>query len=443
MARLTYYNGKGINLDDIINSDLFREHDESIMICDLTDIVVKYYLWKTLMPKVTPFYAVKCNDSYPVLKILNELKVGFDCASMDEIDKVLSLGCSPDRIIYAHPCKLVSHLKYAKDMNVYTMTFDSNYELYKIRTYYPDASLVLRFRCDAKKALCPLGKKFGCDPYTEAPKLMQLAKKLNLNIVGVSFHVGSDCLDYPIYEEAIKQSRKLVDLGNSLGFNMKVVDIGGGFPGEHNSNFIESSQVVNAALDKYFPNSDEILLMAEPGRFFVCSSTIVLCKIHSMKEILDDNGNIEEIWYYLSDGAYGTFNQVLTYKDIYPVFPKLWSKNKNTSKTKLYKTLIWGPTCDSMDIINKDIYLPKLDIGDPLIYPDLGAYVLPFRSRFNGFEISRVEYFINKLFKIENNNMQDKMRPCENLGHKTSCTIQSQGEKISGFSDTRNKLYSV
>lgn len=89
-------------------------------------------------------------------------------------------------------------------------------------------SLVLRIRCEAENAQCPLGAKFGCDPFFEAPKLLKAAKSMALNVVGISFHVGSGCRDYPIYYKAIGICKNLFEQGEDLGFNMSLLDIGGG-----------------------------------------------------------------------------------------------------------------------------------------------------------------------------------------------------------------------
>lgn len=101
--------------------------------------------------------------------------------------------------------------------------------------------LVLRFRCDAKVSQLSLGNKFGCDALTEAPRLMQLACDLGLVIVGVSFHVGTDCGEPAVFRRAIAAAGVLFDLGNSLGYDMNVLDLGGGFPGKLGTLFDEVS----------------------------------------------------------------------------------------------------------------------------------------------------------------------------------------------------------
>lgn len=97
-------------------------------------------------------------------------------------------------------------------------------------------SLVIRIRCDAVETQCPLGIKYGCDPLTEAPALMALARDLDLSIVGVSFHVGSGCNEPAAFRRAIATAAAIFRLGQQLGFmGMYLLNIGGGFPGNKNT----------------------------------------------------------------------------------------------------------------------------------------------------------------------------------------------------------------
>lgn len=93
--------------------------------------------------------------------------------------------------------------------------------------------LLLRIRCDASVAQCPLGMKFGCNPITEAPELLKTAQSLDLNIVGVSFHVGSGCKDPPVFRKAIATCSKIFELAEMYGYKMNLLDLGGGYPGDH------------------------------------------------------------------------------------------------------------------------------------------------------------------------------------------------------------------
>lgn len=112
--------------------------------------------------------------------------------------------------------------------------------------------IVLRIRCDAETAQCPLGMKFGCDPIHEAPNLLHLACTLNLNVVGFSFHVGSGCQDPSIYHSAIHHCKILFDMAINLGFKPYLLDLGGGYPGDKGTSIDKFAEVINKALDEYF-----------------------------------------------------------------------------------------------------------------------------------------------------------------------------------------------
>lgn len=113
--------------------------EDAFYVCDVGDIVNKHTIWKTAMPRVQPYYAVKCNDSLTVLEVLAALGTGFDCASKGEINKILGIGVDPSRIIYANPAKPASHIRHANATGVNVMTFDNEVELHKIKQLFPDA----------------------------------------------------------------------------------------------------------------------------------------------------------------------------------------------------------------------------------------------------------------------------------------------------------------
>lgn len=379
-----------IALDIIRKRALTDIQEEPLYICDLTDIIKKHRIWTQFLPRVVPFYAVKCNDSPMVLKILASLGTGFDCASKGEINKVLDLGVPPSRIIFANPTKPKSHLSYAESSNVETMTFDSEIELFKIKKLFPDAKLVLRIRCDAKVAQCPLGEKFGCDPGIEAPVLIKLAYDLGLHVVGISFHVGSGCMDLPVYAKAVYTARCLFDYAATVGYYFTLLDIGGGFPGDKNTSLHELSNIINPSLDKYFPNND-VTIIAEPGRFFVASAYTLACRIHSKREVVR-NGKVENMMYFINDGVYGSFNCILyDHKVVQPI-------PIETSKGDVFKSSIWGPTCDALDQVCESVFLPEMQIDDVIMFENMGAYTVPIASPFNGFPLPTIEYYLEKSY---------------------------------------------
>ncbi|CAH2246368.1 jg27636 [Pararge aegeria aegeria] len=116
--------------------------EDPFYVMDLGEVVARFREWKELMPRVEPFYAVKCNDDKLMVSTLAALGAGFDCASKAEIQLVTSIGVRPDRIIFANPAKPASHIRWASAAGVTTMTFDSETELMKIKQYMPHAQLV-------------------------------------------------------------------------------------------------------------------------------------------------------------------------------------------------------------------------------------------------------------------------------------------------------------
>ncbi|CAG9767056.1 unnamed protein product [Ceutorhynchus assimilis] len=364
--------------------------DEAFYLCNIDEIIEKHRVWTSELPKVAPHYAVKCNDDIVILKVLASLGACFDCASQAEISKVVSIGVTPDRIVFANPAKPISHIRYAASVGVSDMTFDSESELYKIRNVYPHARLIIRIRVDAVDAQCPLGNKFGCDPIVAAPRLLRLAESLNLNVIGISFHVGSGCREPAVFRRAIKSTRDLYDYSKTLGFDFSVLDIGGGYPGVRGSSINEIANIVNNSLDEYF-NDVKIRVIAEPGRFYVASAYTLTCNIHSIKNIYeeDDKGNITEThrMYYIDDGVYGSFNCILYDHQLVKPIPLV----ENLEANKISSS-IWGPTCDGLDQVIEEIILPEMNIGECIVFEDMGAYTLPVASPFNGFPVPKVYY---------------------------------------------------
>ncbi|XP_036330361.1 ornithine decarboxylase 1-like [Rhagoletis pomonella] len=376
-----------LDLKEFVKEVNIEEMDEPVNICDLSVLAKKYTTWLRFMPRVKPYYAVKCNDDGRIVKELANLGTGFDCASKNEIKLALEMGASPESIIFANPCKPASHLRYAKEKRIMTSTVDTEYEIYKIAKHYPESNLVIRFLCEAKDAQCPLGDKFGCNAEADAASLMLLAKSLSLSVTGISFHVGSGCNDFPAYNRAISIAKNLFKFGEMIGYNMKILDIGGGFPGADDDKFATIAEIVNASLEKYFPD-ENVEIISEPGRFFVASAYTLVCKIHAKRDVRSEK-KADLRMYYINDGVYGSFNCIL-YDHQKVTAEHFLEENDNLQK---FKTLIWGPSCDALDKITDDAYLPNLSCGDLIAFPNMGAYTVPIASPFNGFLVPKTLYF--------------------------------------------------
>lgn len=382
-----------------INAQGREEKDDAFFVGDLGDIVRKYKVWKTQLPRVKPFYAVKCNDDLGILSVLAQLGTGFDCASKAEIQKVLSLKVSPNRIVYANPCKQNSHIRYAAKSHVAMMTFDNETELHKVKSIHPDAKLIIRIAPpDDSKSQCQLGMKYGCS-LKAVPRLLKTAKDLDLNVVGVSFHVGSGCYDSTAYLAAVAAARTVFDIAEKQGYHMDLLDIGGGFPGQKSAKlgFEEICGVLRPALDMYFPESMGVQIIAEPGRYFVASAFTLAVNIIAKRMIARDEADGTDCtandepkyMYYVNDGVYGSFNCLL-----YDHAEVEVSLMQDYSGEPRFTSSVWGPTCDGLDCIKQETLLPELDDGDWLTFKDMGAYTMCAASCFNGMPKPRCYYIM-------------------------------------------------
>lgn len=157
---------------------------------DLQIVADQLHRFRRELPRVQPFYAMKCNPDERVVGLLAAHGANFDCASKAEIEVACRNGATPDRIIFANPIKQPSHVAFAAAAGVNITTFDGADELFKIHALQPNARLVYRVRVDDSHAVCTMSQKYGA-PLSNLPELLTLATSLNLNVVGVSYHVGA------------------------------------------------------------------------------------------------------------------------------------------------------------------------------------------------------------------------------------------------------------
>lgn len=275
------------------------------------------------------------------------------------------------------------------------MTFDNEDELIKVSEIFPSAKLVLRLKVDDSHAKYHLGMKFGAD-MSSVQRLLELAKELKLDIIGVSFHVGSGCDSADAYRDAISNVRKVFDMGSGMGFEMTLVDIGGGYPGgsdvSQKTLFDSISRVVNQSLEIYFPESTSkhISIIAEPGRYYVESGFTLTTQIISKRRVdYDTTDPHVTMYYYINDGLYGSFsNTTFEAEEVIPI-PEI--PEKCLRERQVLPSVIWGPTCDSLDCIRKKIFIPEMKVGEWMTFTDMGAYTLALATKFNGFNLPVVK----------------------------------------------------
>ena len=307
--------------------------DRAFFVHDLARPERQYERWQRELPRLQPFYAVKCNPDARLLQTLRNKGASFDCASGEEIRAALATGASVDEIIFANPIKSISDLRYAASVGVRMMTFDNDAELLKIKAHAPEAQLVIRLLPDDSGSVMRFGSKFGADE-ADAPALLQLANQLGLSVIGTSFHIGSGCFDPTKYESAIAMCRRIHDVAHfDLGLpRMTLLDIGGGFSGATIDESIVEAQtkkippfeqfagVINAALEAHFNTRDmgHVKCIAEPGRYFATSLSTLFTLIQGKRNVRkvakageDVSSEPNKILLYVNDGVYGSFNNLM------------------------------------------------------------------------------------------------------------------------------------
>lgn len=367
------------------------EMEDTFYILDLSIINKLYKSWVEVMPRVSPYYAVKCNPNPGIISLLATLGSGFDCASEEEVRLVLSLGAHPDKIIFANPCKRPRDLRSTKAMGISLTTFDTEAELVKLKKYHPKCRLLLRIRADDPSARCQLGNKYGAEP-DDACSLLIAAKNMNLDVAGISFHVGSGAQNPHAFTNAICLAHEAMKCGFAMGFQMQILDIGGGFRGGQidGRDLGGVPDAVNAALATYFPVTSGITIIAEPGRYFAEAAATLMTFVYGRRERPSQNGTVA-LDYWITDGLYGSFN-CIPY-DHASVVPRALKRSVHNDQVDTYLSTIFGPTCDGLDTVIRDYPMPQLDMGDWIAFSNMGAYTIAGAANFNGFNATDVDIF--------------------------------------------------
>ncbi|MFZ2456029.1 MAG: type III PLP-dependent enzyme [Candidatus Altiarchaeia archaeon] len=371
--------------------DLAKEHGTPIFVIDHEKIRQNYKEFRENLPAVQAYYAVKANTDPQIIKTMYDMGASFDVASLPEFMIVhKNIEDMPDKerqdwiwdkIIYANTIKPIDTLQ---ELNKYKplVTYDNIEELKKIKEYAPDAGLVLRIRVPNTGSMVELSSKFGADP-GEAADLIVEAFNMELNVEGLSFHVGSQCTNFENYVQALQLSANIIhEAETRSGHKITILDIGGGFPVKYNNqvkSFKTLAKRLNTEFKRLFPEGIQII--AEPGRFMVANACTLVSKVVG-KAFRDGKP-----CYYINDGVYHTYSGQVFDHCIYPV--------RAFKEGEQQISAVFGPTCDAFDTITLSAELPELGINDLVYSENIGAYSIASSTYFNGFPPAKVVH-INK-----------------------------------------------
>jgi len=363
-----------------------EQHGTPLFVLDHSKIKKNYRIFKKNLPRVQCYYAVKANSHPEIIKTLFNEGSSFDVASYNEFmqiyeylrhfeekDKEFFIW---DKIIFSNTIKDGETLRRIKRYRP-LVTYDNRDELMKIGENCNTAGLVLRLKVPDSGSQVEMSSKFGAEP-GDADSLIRQAFDAGLVVEGLSFHVGSQCTNFDNYTAALAITSDIFHDARKKGYNLNIVDIGGGFPvpyDEQVPKFEELAKLINAECQRLFPEGIEII--AEPGRFIVASAAMLI------SEIIGKARRDGKIFYYINDGVYHTFSGVV-YDHWIPNFHSF-------RRGKEEVCAVVGPTCDSFDKISLSVHLPGyLGIGDYLYTENIGAYSIASSTKFNGFDGAKI-----------------------------------------------------
>ena len=332
-------------------------------------------------PYAKTYYAIKANPMPELLSILRDRGCNFDVASRYELDKVMALGVTGDRISYGNTIKKARDIRYFYEKGVRLFATDSEADLRNIAKAAPGAKVYVRILTEGSQtADWPLSRKFGCQT-DMAMDLCLLARDLGLEPYGISFHVGSQQRDIGAWDSAIAKVKVIFErLKEEDGLTLKMINMGGGFPGNYISRTNDlrtyAAEITRFLQEDFGDDLPEIIL--EPGRSLVANAGILVSEVVLVSR--KDRYGLNR-WVFTDVGKFGGLIETMDESIKYPLYVE--------KQGELEEVVLAGPTCDSADILyeNYKYELPlNLSAGDRLYWFSTGAYTTTYSAvEFNGF----------------------------------------------------------
>jgi ornithine decarboxylase len=348
-----------------------------LLVVDCEQVRRQYQALKAALPGVDLHYALKPLPHAAVVACLRDEGASFDLATTGEVELVKAQGIAPERCIHTHPIKRDSDIRDALRYGVTTFVADNPDEIKKFVRYRKRAELLLRVSFRSPDAVVDLSRKFGCEPGAVLG-LIELARRLGIRVRGLSFHVGSQATEPTKYIEAIRACRNIIAEALLAGLpSLDVLDIGGGFPVAYTEAVTPIDQFCAPIRAELATLPSHIRIIAEPGRFIAAPAAIAVSSV--MGKAKRDG----RWWYYLDDGLYGSYSGQLFDHAKYPV-------TALRDGEQVFESVLAGPTCDSIDVIDDSIMLPELEVGDLVVGRMMGAYTWASATDFNFFKRAKV-----------------------------------------------------
>lgn len=358
-----------------------RNPQSPCLVVDLDVVADNFNKFRHALPNSKIFYAVKANPAPEILKLLAEMGSNFDCASVPEIEMALEAGATANQISFGNTIKKERDIEAAFAHGISLYAVDSVEEVEKVSRAAPGARVFCRILTDGEGAEWPLSRKFGCVP-SMAIDVLKYAHELGLVAYGISFHVGSQMTTLDAWDAPLKEARQIFDALSNEGIQLKLVNMGGGFPTRYLKDIPSASAYGDAiykALVRHFGNRLPETII-EPGRGMVGNAGVIKSEVVLISRKAD---NDDVRWVYLDIGKFGGLAETMDESIRYDI---------RTGRDAAEKSdcVLAGPTCDSADVLyeKKPYPLPvTLTIGDEILIEGTGAYTTTYSAvAFNGFE---------------------------------------------------------
>jgi ornithine decarboxylase len=350
-------------------------HGTPLLLLDAGRVTRQYLRLRRALPFVRFHYAVKALAHDAVLGALARAGCDFDVATREELDLVIRHGALPDRVLHTHPIKKVSEISDAVAIGVRTFVVDNEVELAKFRGAPSGVRVLVRLAYRSPHAASDLSSKFGVGAH-EAERLVRRAADLGVCVAGFSFHVGSQLDDPDRFAVAVEETLALIDdLEARLPVRFSVLDIGGGFPVAYDVPVASIETIAERIRPALEMAASRLDVIAEPGRILAAEAMTLVTSVVGIAERADGR------WYYLDDGVYGSYSNVVAEG----VRPLVFAECELRAHRVDHRwATVAGPTCDSTDVVAREVLLPDLAVGDLVASPVMGAYTSVTATRFNG-----------------------------------------------------------
>ncbi len=326
------------------------------------------------------FYSIKSNSNQAILKLMNSLDIGADVVSVGELKRALEAGFDPNKIIFEGVGKSEQDLLYAIHKNIRLINTESLEEIQLLNNLANEKNKIVdvgvRLNPDidgetlSKISTGKKTDKFGIE-FENLDKIIKLVKSCkNLNLIGVSCHIGSQISKIEAYKNTFSQMKMAADKFIESGINIKHVDLGGGFHVKYEDSDPDFNiEMVKEELDNCFTQTNYELSF-EPGRYLIAEAGVTVTSIVTIK----NNGGIN---YLIVDAGMNT----LIRPAMYGAHHEILSINVKSEEFMDYA--IAGPICESSDVFLKNIKLSKQKIGNLLVIKNTGAYGKVMSSNYN------------------------------------------------------------